>query len=185
MPRKKQFTVPDVLARAVRTFSEHGYHATSVENLVQEMRVNRGSIYDTFESKRELFLCALRYHLETEGDLLQEIVGQAPSPLVAIMALAERVAGDRFIIRAAVELAPHEDEIGQTVAEAQRAVARRFGALIEQGQGGGVIDGAVDPVQAGGALLGLCIGAGVVGAPPAALQQQVRALLPAPSGLRA
>ena len=30
MPRAKQFSVEDVLAKAVRRFSTHGYHATSV-----------------------------------------------------------------------------------------------------------------------------------------------------------
>ena len=184
MPRKKEFTIPEVLVRAVRRFSKYGYHATSIRDLVQAMRIQRGSIYDTFASKRGLFLSALRHHLEAEGKVLQQIVERGTSPTAALMALAERVANDRFIVRAAVELASHDDEIGRTVAEAQREVARRFGALIERGQRAGEIDGAVDPVEAGSALLGLCIGVGVIGK-PAVLQQQGRKLLPAPSGERA
>ena len=50
-------------------------------------------------------------------------------------------------------------------------------ALIEQGQRAGEIDGTVDPVQAGCAVAGLCIGVIVIGEPAAAPQQQDRALL--------
>ena len=185
MPREKQFTVAEVLARAKRRFSEYGYHATSVGDLELAMRISRGSIYGTFESKRELFVHALRHHLEVEGGLLQEIVEQASAPASAIMTLAARVAGDKFMIRAAVELAAHDDGIGQIVAEAQREVARLFEEMIERGQSAGEIDGAVDPAQTGRALLGLCIGIGVLDKSPVALLQQGRALLPAPSGARA
>lgn len=185
MPREKQFTVAEVLARAERRFSEYGYHATSVGDLELAMRISRGSIYGTFESKRELFVHALRHHLEVEGGLLQEIVERATSSASAIMTVAARVAGDKFIIRATIELAAHDDEIGQIVAEAQREVARLFGELIERGQRANEIDGAVDPGQTGHALLGLCIGTGVIDnspVSPVALLQQGRALLPAPSG---
>lgn len=182
MSRKRQFTVEGVLAQAGRTFSKYGYHATSVGDLVRAMCIMRSSIYDTFGSKHGLFLSALGHHLEVEGNWRQQIVEQAPAPAAAIMALAERVAGDEFVVRAAVDLAAHDDETGRIVAGAQREVVHLFGALIEQGQCGGEIDGAVDPVEAGSALLGLCIGAGVIGAPPVVLQQQVRALLRTPSG---
>ena len=172
MPRKKQFTVEHVLDRAVRTFSENGYHATSIEDLVQAMGIKRGSMYDTFDSKRNLFLRALRHHLEVEGGALEEIVEQVPSPAEALMAVAARVASDRFMLRASVEMAAHDDEIGPIVAAAQREVALLFGELIGRGRRAGEIDGAVDPVQAGSALLGLCIGAGVVATSPVALLQQ-------------
>ena len=52
MPRKKEFTIPEILARAVRRFSKYGYHATSIRDLVLAMRIRRGSIYGTFASKR-------------------------------------------------------------------------------------------------------------------------------------
>ena len=183
MPRKKKFTIPEVLARAVRRFSMYGYHASSIRDLVLAMGIQRGSMYDTFASKRGLFLSALRHHLEAEGNVLQQIVERFTSPTEALMALAERVANDRFLVRPAVELASHDDEIGQTVAEAHREVACLFEALIERGQSAGEIDGAVDPVVAGSALLGLCIGIGVIGN-PAELRQQGRELVPAPAGER-
>ena len=55
MPRTKLFTVEDVLAKAVSRFSTHGYHATSINDLTLLFGIGRGSIYDTFGSKRGLF----------------------------------------------------------------------------------------------------------------------------------
>lgn len=60
----------------------------SIRDLVLAMRIQRGSIYGTFASKR--------HHLEAEGKVLQQIVERGTSSTKALMALAERVANDRF-----------------------------------------------------------------------------------------
>lgn len=43
----------------MRLFWEKGYEATSVQDLVERMEINRFSLYDTFGSKHDLFLKAL------------------------------------------------------------------------------------------------------------------------------
>ena len=60
MPRKKTFQRDEVLQKAVKLFWKQGYHATSMQDLVDHLGINRSSIYDTFESKENLFLEALR-----------------------------------------------------------------------------------------------------------------------------
>lgn len=63
MPRTKSFDVDEVLDRAVDLFWVNGFAATSMEDLVQHLGINRGSLYATFGSKEELFERALnRYH---------------------------------------------------------------------------------------------------------------------------
>ena len=76
------------------------------------MRIKRLSMYDTFDSKRELFLRALR-HLEAE-QLAAGDRRAGPTTTAAIMALAARVA---------VELASHDDEIGRVRSPARGGVA--------------------------------------------------------------
>ena len=66
-----------MLAKAVRRFSTHGYHATSVGDLEQCMGIHRASIYDTFGSKRGLFVSALRFYIERYEARLRGIVDQA------------------------------------------------------------------------------------------------------------
>ena len=55
MPRTKQFHREEVLQKAMELFWEKGFYATSMQDLVDKLGINRASIYDTFGSKRELF----------------------------------------------------------------------------------------------------------------------------------
>ncbi len=57
---------PDVaLARALETFRDTGFAATSLDDLSAAMGINRPSLYSTFGDKRELFLKAYaRYRRE-------------------------------------------------------------------------------------------------------------------------
>jgi TetR/AcrR family transcriptional repressor of nem operon len=55
MARKKQFDKENVLDKAMKLFWEKGYHATSMDDLVSALGINRASMYNTFGSKYELF----------------------------------------------------------------------------------------------------------------------------------
>lgn len=55
MPRKKQFDKEKVLVKAMKLFLEKGYNATSIEDLVSTLGINRASMYNTFGSKYDLF----------------------------------------------------------------------------------------------------------------------------------
>ena len=132
-----------------------------------------------FGSKRGLFVSALRSQIERYEARLRGIVDQAPTPAAALRGMFVGAANDcGFIVRTAVELASHDDEIGRIVAEVWRAVEHLFGMLIEEGQSAGEIAEHVDPIPTARALLGLCLGSGVIGEP---LLLQVTELVPAPS----
>ena len=55
MPRNKTFNKVEVVKDAVGLFWEHGFHQTSVQDLVQRLSVNRASLYDTYGDKEGLF----------------------------------------------------------------------------------------------------------------------------------
>ena len=145
--------IKEVLAKAGRRFSTHGYHATSIPDLEDCMGIKRSSIYHTFGSKRSLFLSALRSCIGLHGGSLREIVEQESSPVAAIMDVFAAAQDDvDFIIKTAVEVAAHNAEIARIVAAAQRELVCLFSTLIVRGQAVGEIAD-VDPVQAGRALL--------------------------------
>ena len=60
MPWEKQFDVDQALGKAMQAFWAHGYAATSTQDLVETMGINRGSLYATFGNKRSLFIQVLR-----------------------------------------------------------------------------------------------------------------------------
>ena len=65
MARKKGFDREEVLEKAMETFWCYGYEGTSIQDLVKNMGINRGSLYDTFKDKRSLFKAALIHYSDT------------------------------------------------------------------------------------------------------------------------
>lgn len=59
MPRQKEFDREAVLLDAMYLFRDQGYAATSIQDLVDRMGINRFSLYSTFTSKHELFVASL------------------------------------------------------------------------------------------------------------------------------
>lgn len=64
MPRRKEFDRQEVLMKAMLLFRDKGYEATSMQDLVSRMAINRFSLYQTFKSKHELFAQALEAYYE-------------------------------------------------------------------------------------------------------------------------
>ncbi|HKW94363.1 MAG TPA: TetR/AcrR family transcriptional regulator [Methylomirabilota bacterium] len=74
MARAKEFDRDLVLDRAMDAFWSKGYEATSIEDLVSRMRIQRGSLYGAFGDKRTLFLTALeRYHQVIARELFEAL----------------------------------------------------------------------------------------------------------------
>jgi TetR/AcrR family transcriptional regulator, transcriptional repressor for nem operon len=71
MARLKEFDPDDVLDKAIDVFWSKGFEATSIQDLVGAMGINRGSIYDTFGNKTKLFSLALsRYQIDAPSQKL-------------------------------------------------------------------------------------------------------------------
>lgn len=94
MARPKEFDKEKALRRAIATFSQKGFAATSTDDLMEAMDIGRQSMYDTFGDKRALFLKALEvYSRENTAAIVAEL--QRPgSPLAnvdnALMQFATR-----------------------------------------------------------------------------------------------
>ncbi len=81
MPRPKTFDVDDVLDRAVDLFWVKGYAATSMQDLVNHLGINRGSLYSTFGSKQELYELALERYATSGRERLAAMVTDPATPL--------------------------------------------------------------------------------------------------------
>jgi len=55
MPRLKSFDEKEVLTKAMNLFWTKGYSATSIQDLVTHLGINRASLYNTFGDKDQLF----------------------------------------------------------------------------------------------------------------------------------
>ena len=68
MARPREFDVDEVLDRATELFWTRGYEATSVQELVDTLGVNRASLYATFGDKAQLFAAVLDRYGERVND---------------------------------------------------------------------------------------------------------------------
>jgi TetR/AcrR family transcriptional repressor of nem operon len=89
MTRIKEFDPERALESAMELFWCRGYEATSVRDLLDEMGIGRGSMYDTFGDKRALFLAALDRFEETRVSRANEILGGSASASEGIRRLLE------------------------------------------------------------------------------------------------
>ncbi len=93
MPWEKRFDSEAVLDRAMRAFWARGYEATSIQDLVDCMGLNRGSIYAAFGDKRSLFLRALRHYETCHRRSWLETLQSRHTPRAAILSVFEGAIG--------------------------------------------------------------------------------------------
>jgi AcrR family transcriptional regulator len=90
VPRKKgrplSFDRDMALNKAMLLFWEHGYEATSLNDLTSALGVTPSSIYSAFGDKKNLFFEAVNLYLGG-GDALQTMLTQAPTARAAVQAM--------------------------------------------------------------------------------------------------
>ncbi|GAA3049064.1 TetR/AcrR family transcriptional regulator [Streptomyces roseofulvus] len=62
--RRRPRTRAALLKAALETFAEHGFHATTIEQICERAGYTRGAYYSNFASKEELFLALFDEHSE-------------------------------------------------------------------------------------------------------------------------
>jgi len=76
--RPRAFDTQQALARARDLFWSRGYAATSVQDLVDELGVQRGSLYGAFGDKHDLYLQAVALYARENRDQLETILQADP-----------------------------------------------------------------------------------------------------------
>ena len=118
----------------METFWAKGYEATSVQDLLDAMGINRGSMYDTFGDKHALFVAAFDHYVAGFGARWKTVLNAPGSPLGNIQTMLNEVVtfatdGHQrgcMVTNCAVELAPRDP----MVAGALKGVFRQIGNLV-------------------------------------------------------
>jgi AcrR family transcriptional regulator len=92
MGRKKRYDPREKLAQAMRLFRETGFSATTTEQLVKGLGINRKSMYAEFGNKEQLFEAALRLYNEVNVERNFAPLESERAGIAEIIALLERVA---------------------------------------------------------------------------------------------
>lgn len=166
MPRNKEFDVHAVLEKVMELFWRQGYTATSMQDLVDHTGINRASLYATFGDKRALFISALKaYDTRVRRALLDDLEQRCePKEAIRRLFLANSVQVEKkeqpgcFLTNTAIELAQHDAEIGEYVADAQKEIEAFFSRMIQKGQKEGTINAHLDENRTARVLLAVLLG---------------------------
>jgi AcrR family transcriptional regulator len=70
--REEKFT--DIIKAAIRVFSEHGFDGAKMEYIAKEAGIGKGTVYEYFESKEQLFEEILKFSVEEYSLGLKESI---------------------------------------------------------------------------------------------------------------
>lgn len=153
MARPKEFDPDAAMRDAMTAFWEHGYHATSVSDLLSEMKLNRGSLYGTFGDKKKLFLATLAEYEKQSREMMRQTLEQPGSARKAIEHWATETAmvcaGESGLrgclgVKAAMEMAPQDKDVAEWVRSVTRARDQLVAKAIRRGQDDGEIKPSLD-----------------------------------------
>jgi TetR/AcrR family transcriptional regulator, transcriptional repressor for nem operon len=152
MARPSEFDRDEVLHRAMEVFWCQGYEATGMPDLVEAMGIGRQSLYNAFESKRGLFLEALRVYQAERAKSLQKVLAGAPSPLRGIetlltsIATASGVARTRgcMSVNTAAEIGVKDEEVAEILARGARQSKADLAAAVGQAKALGELPAELD-----------------------------------------
>lgn len=172
MPWEKSFNEELALEKAMTVFWEVGYEPASIANLLKDMELNRGSFYNTFGSKQELFEKAL---VKYDQDYRQPILAQLEAlnnPRQAIdnffEIIVNRTIEDQqhkgcFLFNTAAVISTHNEKVNEIVSNAVREIEGFFRRCIEVGQARHEIPTNLQPEATAKVLLSLIISIRILG----------------------
>ena len=151
--RPKEFDEEEALKRAMEVFWSHGYEATSVQDLLDAMGINRGSLYGTFGDKHALFTAAIDHYGRTVTRGIEDLLDGSGSPLGNIRKLLGRMAvlaaDDKcrgcLATNTVIELAPHDPKVAEAVKSLLLRVEKAFQRALERAVECGELSGDVNP----------------------------------------
>ena len=129
----------------MNAFWEKGYEATSLTDLCACTGLHKGSLYQAFGDKHQLFMRALEHYSNSH---FQSVAGSAftsESPLqnirTAMRKMIDQLEEDQgcLMINTLVELAPHDPEIRKALNKFGQQQLRLMTGLVEQAQEAGEI----------------------------------------------
>ena len=157
----------------MRAFWEHGYHETSVDDLVQATGVRPGSLYNAFQGgKRELFLSSLdRYSklvvpeklgaLERPGASVAEVRAYFDGLVSDLLSPEGRMGC--LMVNSAMELAVEDSEVAKVVRDHMTRLERNAERALRNAKRRGEIPQHIRPAAKATQLMATGMGLMVVG----------------------
>ncbi|GIH20653.1 TetR/AcrR family transcriptional regulator [Rugosimonospora africana] len=170
MGRPRQFDPDAAIDSAMDLFWRKGFTDTTPQDLAAELGIGKGSLYNTFASKRALFDLALRRYVDLRAAGVTATLDQPGTARERLRAALRRLAdADATLtsrgclaVNTAVELAGTDEDATRTVRQLFDRLEGAFRTVIEEGQASGEIAAGRDPGQLAALVLTSFLGMSVL-----------------------
>ncbi len=167
MPWEKTFDIDDAVDKALNVFWSKGYQATSLADLLSATGIAKGSFYNAFGSKKELFTKSLlKYDFYNRKSMLDQLAA-LENPVKAIntlfdglimQSLQDKEKKGCMIVNIAVDLQHHDPDTVKTVKKGMKEFEDFFVDQIKLGQENGSIRPQIKTKEAAKGLMTLVVG---------------------------
>ncbi len=172
MPWEKSFDEDEAVGKAMNVFWEKGFEPASMADLIAGTGITRGSLYNAFGGKEQLFVKALqKYDRDERRARLAELEAMDdPKRAIALLfdgLVAETVADTRkkgcFLVNTASELTTHGDQVNRIVRNGLRELQAFFRRSIEVAQARKELPATLDPEATAKGLMAMIVAIRVLG----------------------
>lgn len=151
MARSVEFNECEIIEKAMNVFWEKGYHATSMQDLVDAMQINRSSLYNTIGDKHCLFIKCVTVYAEAGLKETKEKVAKEKSALQALINIIRDKAAwvvdsekGCLGIKTVFEIAPEDKEVRNVLTRNSIVYLELMTNLIQKAIDDGELDGSED-----------------------------------------
>ncbi len=171
MPWEKSFNVDTAIDDAMQVFWNKGFEQTSITDLLAGTGLNKGSLYNAFGGKQQLFVKALQKYDEERHAMFarlealddpQQAIGKLFDNIVATT-VADREHKGCFLFNTALQINMHGEEVSGIVTKGVKEIEAFFRRSIEVGQARGQIPKELIAEDTAKALLAMTVGIRLLG----------------------
>jgi len=148
MARNREFDINEALNSAMGLFWLNGYSNTSLDNLLESMDIGKGSFYQAFENKRDLYLQTLELYKNQSRYFFEEISSNGKGikrlknyfiSLIDEMYKDDFVQCGCFLCNASIENSGKDKEITEIVSSGYKEIINKLKEIVEESQSLGEI----------------------------------------------
>jgi AcrR family transcriptional regulator len=153
MPRPLQFDKDKALEKAMNIFWHKGYEATSLQDLLEGMKLFKSSFYQSFGKKEDLFKSCLSHYRNRLARDLTKAIERAPSAMAFLETYFADLSDNKhkdsmkgcMIMNTATEFSQTNPTIAQLVKDGMNQLEMLFESVIRQAQKEGDVPSKKDP----------------------------------------
>jgi TetR/AcrR family transcriptional repressor of nem operon len=164
-----KFEKNEAVGKALEVFWNSSYAATTPQELVEGLGIGKGSLYNTFSSKRGLYDLTLAEYVRRRAEVLEATLRRPGSRIDALAAgIAVLVGLDManpkgcFIVNAVAEHGEGDTVVADASANLFELIKRTFGTCLEAAVQEGEARSDLDVDQKASELLAIVIGSSIL-----------------------